>query len=210
MMCFYIDTTSNYLYTGISKDNLLLIDRKLNFAHDLSTFALDEVRKMFLDAKVEPNDIDKIIVVNGPGSFTGIRIGVTIAKLFAFLLHKDITTVSSLEAMNVSNKEDKLHVPIINARRGYVFGAIYDKDEVVLPEQYITIEKLKLILMGLNKEYVYISNDVFNDLETVKYDPDILKIINTYKDRESINPHQVNPTYLKLTEAEENKMKDNL
>ncbi len=208
MMCFYIDTTSNYLYTGISKDNLLLIERKLNFAHDLSTFALDEVRKMFLDAKVEPNDIDKIIVVNGPGSFTGIRIGVTIAKLFAFLLHKDITTISSLEAMNVSNKDDKLHVPIINARRGYVFGAIYDKGEVVLPEQYITIEKLKLILMGLNKEYVYISNDVFNDLETVKYDPDILKIINTYKDRERINPHQVNPTYLKLTEAEENKMKD--
>ena len=210
MMCFYIDTTSNYLYTGISKDNLLLIERKLNFAHDLSTFALDEVRKMFLDAKVEPNDIDKIIVVNGPGSFTGIRIGVTIAKLYAFLLHKDITTISSLEAMNVSNKEDKLHVPIINARRGYVFGAIYDKDEVVLPEQYITIEKLKLILMGLNKEYIYISNDVFNDLETVKYDPDILEIINTYKDRECINPHQVNPTYLKLTEAEENKMKDNL
>ena len=210
MMCFYIDTTSNYLYTGISKDNLLLIERKLNLAHDLSTFALDEVRKMFLEVKVEPEDIDKIIVVNGPGSFTGIRIGVTIAKIYAYLLHKDIITVSSLEAMNVSNKEDKLHVPIINARRGYVFGAIYDKDNIVLEEQYLTIEKLKLFLMGLNKDYVFISNDSFNDLETVKYDPDILKIINTYQNRDSINPHQVNPVYLKLTEAEENKMKDNL
>ena len=209
MMCFYIDTTSNYLYTGISKNNLLLIERKLNLARDLSTFALDEVRKMFDEVKIKPNDIDKIIVVNGPGSFTGIRIGVTIAKLYAYLLHKDIVTVSSLEAMNVSNKENKLHVPIINARRGYVFGAIYDNDKVVLEEQYITIEKLKLILMGLNKEYIYISNDVFNDLETVKYEPDILTIINTYKEREGINPHQVNPVYLKLTEAEENKMKDN-
>ena len=210
MMCFYIDTTSNYLYTGISKDNLLLIERKLNLAHDLSTFALDEVRKMFLEVKVEPEDIDKIIVVNGPGSFTGIRIGVTIAKIYAYLLHKDIITVSSLEAMNVSNKEDKLHVPIINARRGYVFGAIYDKDNIVLEEQYLTLEKLNLFLMGLNKDYVFISNDSFNDLETVKYDPDILKIINTYQNRDSINPHQVNPVYLKLTEAEENKMKDNL
>ena len=210
MICFYIDTTSNYLYIGLSRDNLLLIERKLNFAHDLSTFALDEVRKMFMDAKVEPNDIDKIIVVNGPGSFTGIRIGVTIAKLFAFLLHKDIVTVSSLEAMNVSNKENKLHVPIINARRGYVFGGIFDKDKVILEEQYITIEKLKLILNGLNKEYVYISNDLFNDIDPIKYDPDIIKIINTYKDRDSINPHQVNPVYLKLTEAEENKMKGNI
>lgn len=209
MICFYIDTTSNYLYTGLSKDNLLLIERKLNLAHDLSTFALDEVRKMFNEANVDVHDVDKIIVVNGPGSFTGIRIGVTIAKLYAYLLKKDITTISSLEAMNVSNKEDCLHVPIINARRGYVFGAIYNNDEVVLEEQYMTIEKLKLVLMGMNKKYVFISNDKFNDLEVVGYDPDILKIINTYKNRETINPHFVNPIYLKLTEAEENRLKDN-
>lgn len=209
MICFYIDTTSNYLYTGLSKDNLLLIERKLNLAHDLSTFALDEVRKMFNEANVDVHDVDKIIVVNGPGSFTGIRIGVTIAKLYAYLLKKDITTISSLEAMNVSNKEDCLHVPIINARRGYVFGAIYNNDEVVLEEQYMTIEKLKLVLMGMNKKYVFISNDKFNDLEVVGYDPDILKIINTYKNREPINPHFVNPIYLKLTEAEENRLKDN-
>ncbi len=209
MICFYIDTTSNYLYTGLSKDNLLLIERKLNLAHDLSTFALDEVRKMFNEANVDVHDVDKIIVVNGPGSFTGIRIGVTIAKLYAYLLKKDITTISSLEAMNVSNKEDCLHVPIINARRGYVFGAIYNNDEVVLEEQYMTIEKLKLVLMGINKKYVFISNDKFNDLEVVGYDPDILKIINTFKNREPINPHFVNPIYLKLTEAEENRLKDN-
>ena len=209
MICFYIDTTSNYLYTGLSKDNLLLIERKLNLAHDLSTFALDEVRKMFNEANVDVHDVDKIIVVNGPGSFTGIRIGVIIAKLNAYLLKKDITTISSLEAMNVSNKEDCLHVPIINARRSYVFGAIYNNDEVVLEEQYMTIEKLKLVLMGMNKKYVFISNDKFNDLEVVGYDPDILKIINTYKNRETINPHFVNPIYLKLTEAEENRLKDN-
>ena len=209
MICFYIDTTSNYLYTGLSKDNLLLIERKLNLAHDLSTFALDEVRKMFLEVNIDVNDVDKIIVVNGPGSFTGIRIGVTIAKLYAYLLHKDITTISSLEAMNISNNDDCLHVPIINARRGYVFGAVYNNDEVVLEEQYMTIEKLKLVLMGLNKKYVFISNDSFADLEVERYDPDINKIIKTYKDREPINPHFVNPIYLKLTEAEENRLKDN-
>ena len=210
MICFYIDTTSNYLYTGLSKDNLLLIERKLNLSHDLSTFALDEVRKMFLEAKVEPNDVDKIIVVNGPGSFTGIRIGVTIAKVYAYLLKKEIITISSLEAMNISCSEDKLHVPIINARRGYVYGAIYDGDRTVLMEQYITLEKLKLILIGQKKDYVFISNDKFDDFGCKNYDPDILKIINAFKDRGGTDPHFVNPVYLKLTEAEENKMKDNL
>ena len=209
MICFYIDTTSNYLYTGLSKDNLLLIERKLNLAHDLSTFALDEVRKMFSDAKVEPKDVDKIIVVNGPGSFTGIRIGVTIAKVYAYLLKKEIITISSLEAMNVSSKDNKLHVPIINARRGYVYGAIYDGDRTVLMEQYITLEKLKLILIGQKKDYVFISNDKFDDFGCQEYDPDILKIINTFSDRGGTDPHFVNPVYLKLTEAEENKNKDN-
>ena len=210
MICFYIDTTSNYLYTGLSKDNLLLIERKLNLSHDLSTFALDEVRKMFLEAKVEPNEVDKIIVVNGPGSFTGIRIGVTIAKVYAYLLKKEIITISSLEAMNISCSEDNLHVPIINARRGYVYGAIYDGDRTVLMEQYITLEKLKLILIGQKKDYVFISNDKFDDFGCKNYDPDILKIINAFKDRGRIDSHFVNPVYLKLTEAEENKMKDNL
>ena len=208
MICFYIDTTSNYLYTGLSRDNLLLIERKLNLAHDLSTFALDEIRKMFCEAKIEPKDVDKIIVVNGPGSFTGIRIGVTIAKVYAYLLKKEIITISSLEAMNVSSKDDKLHVPIINARRGYVYGAIYDGDRTILMEQYITLEKLKLILIGQKKDYVFISNDKFDDFGCQNYDPDILKIINTFSDRGGTEPHFVNPVYLKLTEAEENKMKE--
>ena len=208
MICFYIDTTSNYLYTGLSKDNLLLIERKLNLSHDLSTFALDEVRNMYEEANVNPKDVDKIIVVNGPGSFTGIRIGVTIAKVYAYLLKKDIITISSLEAMNVSNSSDKLHVPIINARRGFVYGAIYDGERTVLMEQHISLEKLKLILIGLKRDYEFISNDKFDDFGTIPYDPDILKIINTFKDRGPTDPHFVNPMYLKLTEAEENKMKE--
>ena len=62
--------------------------------------------------------------------------------------------------------------------------------------------------MGLNKDYVFISNDQFNDIKPISYDPDLLKIINTFKNRDNINPHSVNPKYLKLTEAEENKEKE--
>ena len=76
-----------------------------------------------------------------------------------------------------------------------------------MKEQYLSLEKLYLILNGLNKDYVFISNDSF-DFECLKYDPDILKIVKKYRDREGINPHIVNPLYLKLTEAEENKLKE--
>lgn len=208
MTLFYIDTSTNYLYTGIVKDNNLLIERKLNLSHDLSTFAIDEVDKMFREVDFDVKDIDKIIVVSGPGSFTGIRIGMTLAKVYAYCLNKEITTITSLDAMKESINYDGLIVPIIDARRGYVYAGIYDMDKEVIPNQHISLDKLKLILSGLEKKYVFISNDIFKDVETIKYNPNILKIVLKYQDKKSINPHLVEPTYFKLTEAEENLKKD--
>ena len=207
MTFFYIDTTSSYLYTGIVRDNNLLSCIKKNLGKELSIYTVDEVNKMFSSVNLKPTDIDKIIVVNGPGSFTGIRIGVTLAKIMAWSLNIPITTITSLEAMAKSVKSDKLVVPIINARREACYAAIYDNNKVILEGQYLKIEKLKMILMGLGKDYKFISNDKF-DFNTLEYNPDILNIVDYYKDKECINPHLVNPEYLKLTEAEENRLND--
>lgn len=207
MTTFYIDTSSSYLYTGIVKDNNLLNEKKELLGHNLSIYTQDMVKRMFDEVNLKPNDIDKIIIVNGPGSFTGIRIGVTLAKIFAYSLNKKITIISSLEAMSKSIKTDKLIVPLIDARREACYAAIYDNDKCILDGCYLTLEKLSLFLNGLGKEYVFVSNDKF-DFETVKYNPDILEIVKYYQDKEDINPHLVNPSYLKLTEAEENKLKE--
>ena len=208
MTFFYIDTTSSYLYTGIVKDNKLLCERKENLGKNLSIYTVSIVNEMFDEVGLKPKDVDKIIVVNGPGSFTGIRIGVTLAKIMAWSLNIPITTITSLVAMAESIKSDKLIVPIINARREACYGAIYDGDKEILKGEYLTIEKLKMILIGLNKDYIFVSNDSF-PFEVKKYDPDIINIVLKNKDKEEINPHLVNPCYLKLTEAEENRLKDN-
>ena len=208
MTIFYIDTTSSYLYTGIIRDNKLISERKENLGKNLSIYTVSIVDEMFNEANIKPSDINKIIVVNGPGSFTGIRIGVTVAKIMAWSLNIPITTITSLEAMAKSIKTDKLIVPIINARREACYGAIFDGNNNLLPGEYMTIEKLKMMLIGLNREYVFISNDGFS-FEVKKYDPDILNIVLFYQNKECINSHMVNPVYLKLTEAEENRLKDN-
>ena len=207
MTVFYIDTTSRELYTGIVQDNKLLIQKKECLSNNLSTFTVDVVAKMFEEANIYPKDIDKIIVVNGPGSFTGIRIGVTLAKIYAYSFNIPITTITSLEAMKESVDTNKLIVPILNARRNACYAAIFDGDSIIMEGKYLTIEKLHLILLGLGKEYVYVSNDKF-EFDTMSYDPDILKIVSKYQDKEAINPHIVNPNYLKLTEAEENRLKE--
>lgn len=205
MTYFYIDTSSSYLYTGIIKDNLLLGEIKKEFGSQLSKYAVSEISNLFKTTKINPNEIDKIIVVSGPGSFTGIRIGMTFAKIFAWTFNIKITTITSLEAMQVSANSNKVLVPIIDARRGYVYAGVYKNNKSLLKNQYIKLEDLNEYLSNLNEEYFYITNDSkFNYINCVKYDPNILNIVLNYANKKDINPHLIEPDYLKLTEAEEN------
>lgn len=206
MNLFYIDTSSSYLYAGIICNDVLKASIKKNFSKDLSKYALNEIKKLFNEIDILPNEIDKIIVVSGPGSFTGIRIGMTIAKIFAFSLKKEIITISSLEAMAYSNNLNVYKVPILDARRGYVYSGVYDENnKIIFENQYISLDKLNNYLNTLNKEYLFITNDSkLSELNRVKYDPDILKIVDIAKNKKCVNPHLVEPLYLKLTEAEEN------
>lgn len=207
MRYLYIDTSSSYLYAAIAEDDKLISEIKEDCGQNMSIDALPKIVSMFNDNNLEAKDINKIIVVNGPGSFTGIRIGITIAKVYAWGLNIPITTINSLEAMAISSNNDLIHIPMINARRGYVFAAVFDKDyKVLLEPQHIKLDNL---LQKLNKynDYEFISNDEFDLVEkTEKYNPDLLKIINHFKDKKEISPHAVNPEYLKLTEAEESKL----
>ena len=210
MRILYIDTTTSNLYTAIYEDNKIITSISDSFGKDLSKVALDKIKSMLDNTNLKPNDIDKIIVVNGPGSFTGIRIGVTIAKTFAYSLNKDITTISSLQAMALScSSNTKYIVPIIDARRGFVYTSIYDNEgNVVLQDKYISLESLKQACDNLIDEYSVVGSNLNLGMEYEEYEPDFLKIINKYRDKENINPHLVNPIYLKLTEAEENKKQE--
>ena len=86
MRYLYIDTSSSYLYSAIVEDSKLLGEVKENYGQSLSEVALPRIVSMFDKLSLTAKDIDKIFVVNGPGSFTGIRIGVTIAKVYAWSL----------------------------------------------------------------------------------------------------------------------------
>lgn len=207
MRYLYIDTSSSYLYTAIVENRKLLSEIKEDFGQSLSEVALPKIASMFENTNLEAKDINKIIVVDGPGSFTGIRIGITIAKVYAWSLNIPITTITSLEAMSLSSEEEKIHVPMINARRGYVYTAIYDKDyNELLKPQHIKLEELQEKLETMD-EYEYISNDKFDGINNIKeYNPNLEKVVNYFKDKDSVNPHAVNPEYLKLTAAEESKL----
>ena len=206
MKILYIDTSSSFLYSAIYENNTIISEVKEEYGQSLSEVALPKIVEMFTNNNLSPKAVDKIIVVNGPGSFTGIRIGVTIAKVFAWTLKIPITTILSLEAMSISSEKNSYHIPIINARRGFVFAAIYDENQnCIIKPQHIKITELKKELDKI-VDYEIISNDEFDELDNIKkYNPNILKIVEHFKNKKEISAHAVNPEYLKLTEAEENK-----
>ena len=123
MKILYLDTSSSFLYAGLVFDEKLIDQINERLDKDLSKLALSKISKMFIENNITPDEINKIIVVNGPGSFTGVRIGLTIAKTFAWAKQIPIIPISSLEAMALSYEEKEVHyvIPIIDARRNFVF-----------------------------------------------------------------------------------------
>ena len=206
MRVLYIDTSSDYLYSGIVVDDKLVSSIKKKYEKDLSKEALPKIIELFDEADITPKDLDKIIVVNGPGSFTGIRIGITIAKTIAWALNINITPISGLTAIAISTNTNTYKMPLIDARRGYVYGGIYDKDNnKVIEDSHIELKELLDKSKDLGEVTVITNNDldINININKEKYNPDILKIVKHYENSDGINPHLVNPIYLKKTEAEE-------
>ena len=204
MKVLYVDTSSDYLYSGIVINDVLVSECQEKLGKDLSKEALPRIIGVFKKANITPKDLDKIIVVTGPGSFTGIRIGVTIAKTIAWSLNIPIVPISGLTAMAISNKQDGYSMPLIDARRGFVYGALYDNNiNSIVEDSHIFLEELVKKCYDYRPITVITNNEIVTNYNVNGYEPDILKIVTYFKNKEGLNPHMINPIYLKKTEAEE-------
>lgn len=200
MKSLFINTSSFYMSLAILEDDKLLYKKEEEILVDMASKIIPEIELSFNNVPFELKDINKIFVVNGPGSFTGVRVGVTVAKTIAWALKKDVIPLSSLELLATTSVENNHVISAIDARRGYVFAGVYDKDlNVIMPDKYVLKADLE---------------DYLNDGTIVSYDKldgasmpviDIVKIVEKHKNDAPINPHALKPNYLKLTEAEEKK-----
>ncbi len=197
MTSLFINTSTKRLVVAITKDDKVLFEYSDTNSNELSSKIMPIIDEAFIKADLKPSDIDTIFVTNGPGSFTGIRIGLTIAKVMAWSLKIKVVPISSLELM--ASSLDGVKAPLIDARRGYVFAGLYDNDlNQIRPDRYILLDEF----LKENKDIKFISHDEF-EFEVNDLNYDILKVIKKHKDDAGINPHALNPNYLKLTEAEE-------
>ena len=100
-MILFIDTHTELITIALkTKNNLFIKTKESEYSHSIYTMPM--IKEIFKENNLNVQDLDEVVVVNGPGSFTGIRIGLSIAKTIAYALNLKIHTISTLKAYLIS------------------------------------------------------------------------------------------------------------
>ncbi len=193
MSTLIIDTSTKYLYLCLVKDNKviqeILEDGNKNHAPH-SVLLIEEILK---NNNININDLNEVVCGIGPGSYTGLRISLTIAKMICSFKNIPLKTISTLYLMS-SAYEGRI-VPVISARRENYFCGGYENNKSLFDEGVKTKEEIELII----SDFKYIEEDMF------KVNP--IKVIENSKLESKVD--EVVPNYLRITEAEYNLKKKN-
>ncbi|WP_144511463.1 tRNA (adenosine(37)-N6)-threonylcarbamoyltransferase complex dimerization subunit type 1 TsaB [Bacillus sp. FJAT-22090] len=222
MIWLGIDTSHTPLSVAVMKDEQVLASFQSSVKITHSIGAMPAIEELLKKVDIQPNEIDAIAVAKGPGSYTGVRIGVTIGKTLAWTLNIPIFSVSSLQVLagNVPYFPG-IVCAIMDARRGNVFAGIYVNGEVV-KESHMSLVELLATVDEMDQPVIFVGMDVdihWDPIKEVLGDkvhrtngafalPNAAVLIELAKKQESSEVHTTVPEYLRITEAEANWMKE--
>ncbi|MFL6557228.1 MAG: tRNA (adenosine(37)-N6)-threonylcarbamoyltransferase complex dimerization subunit type 1 TsaB [Bacillus sp. (in: firmicutes)] len=222
MTILAIDTSNYALGVALLEDNQVLGEYITNLKKNHSVRIMPAIQTLMKDCEKVPADLTKIVVAKGPGSYTGVRIGVTIAKTLAWTLKIPLVGISSLEilASGVGRYFDGYVSPLFDARRGQVYTGLYQYQN----DELQTIEEDRLVMLvdraedlkNSGKAILFVGNDlplhqaaieaalgsqaVFAASTEQNPRPSELALLGKDKPGEDI--HSFVPNYIRLAEAE--------
>lgn len=163
-----IDTSHKLLVVGLVRDSKVLVYKQESLAKRQSESLIPFVEEVLAESNLSSKDIDEIVLTSGPGSYTGLRIGMTFVKVFALTSNVKVYTVNTL--LSISGMRDVF--VMLDARSKRVFGG-YCKDGTIAKEKIYQLDEVKdihheklgdLSLLGLEDEY----NNVVDNIMSVK------------------------------------------
>ena len=182
MYSLFIDTHDKNVIIIIYKDGKVTGMKNLESKSKHSEITMPTIDSLFSELKLDIKDISEVIVVNGPGSFTGERIAVTIGKTIAYCLSIPIKVIDSLSIMAINIDKDTKYVSLPD--RNGAFVGVFDKNNKPL-EDFLYLNKSNY------EEYV----NKYEVIDNVEIDYE--KVYEYIKGIESINPHEAKPLYVK-------------
>lgn len=230
MYILAIDTSSKPLSVAVADEHEVLSEITINQKMTHSQTLMPAVDNVLKYAGLTVQEMDRFAVAQGPGSYTGIRIGVTTAKTLAWTLHKPLVGLSSLQVLASSvTQTPKLLVPVMDARRNNVFAGAYQwlqKPQArlanVLKDRHMSMAQLLAEVKMLQEPAIFIGEvagfkaQIF---EALGQQAEFTTAFNNLPHSGNLatmaltaptvaNIDQFTPNYLRKTEAEVNWLKD--
>ena len=201
MITLFIDTSNQDVSIALLKDGKVINKITKSIPNEHSKYAVSYIDEVLKKSEITPKEVQSIMVVNGPGSFTGVRIGLTIAKVYALLNNIKVTLISSLKCLAIGNNKNKYILSLINARNDNYYIGFYDNNyNDVINEHFGNIEEVNDIINKYNDVLVVSNNSDIDNVKVIN-ELDIESIYEYYKDKVKVNPHMVLPNYLKLPQV---------
>lgn len=223
MKTLAIDTSNQTLAIAVIDGQEILGQSQTMAIKNHSSALMPAIDLLMQSVGVLPQQLERIAVAQGPGSYTGLRIGVTTAKTLADTLHIPLVGVSSLKniAANCVGVL-KVIVPLFDARRNNVYAGGYRWQEgelqSVIPDQHVALPTLLHALAELHTEVLFVGADAakfapqiteampsaqINHVSLWNY-PNGVVLAELSETEEPVSSiHDFVPEYLKLVEAEE-------
>ena len=190
MLRLFLNTSNKYLYLCLMEDDNIVNEVLMEGNNNHSEKLIDVLEEFLNNNQITVDDLDELYVGRGPGSYTGVRIACTVAKVLAYAKGIKLFSFSSLDLI-LSNELKNLGIyqVVMDARRGNSFAKVVkvsEQDiEVLLDETFIENEVLK----NQYGEYKVIN------VEDTKYQVDLLLKYNLIKEEKDV--HAFVPTYLR-------------
>ena len=176
MKILSIETSSKVCAVALMEDDKLINEKILEDENTHSVKLMPLVDELLKKSNITLNEIDLFACVNGPGSFTGIRIGIATVKAFADATNKKTIGISSLEALAYNVEENGIICAVIDAKNENVYSGFFEKSNC-------TIKQLKAPEFNTIKNIVEQANNIKENIIFVgdavqKYKDSILEVLN--------------------------------
>lgn len=222
MNALAIDTSTYVMGVAVIKDGKIAGELMTHMKKNHSLRLMPAIRFLLEEVELEPKELQRIIVSEGPGSYTGVRIGVTTGKTLAWSLGIPVVGVSSLEILAQNGRYFQGYIsPFFDARRGQIYTGLYkceagkikqiEKDQIILHEDWLKgLEKLGEPVLFLSPDMemheplvreVLGEAAVLGEKSEMALRPGELAQLGMEKDVEG-SVHDFKPNYIRLAEAE--------
>ena len=166
MIVLSIDSSSKVATVAILKDDVLLGEYILNDKREHSVILVPLIENLLKECNLTIDDIDGYVVSKGPGSFTGLRIGMATVKGMSFGNNKPYISISSLDALAYNLISfNGIICPIMDALRENVYTALYknnnDNLEKIMDYTAMDIDKLVDLLKNKNEDVIFVGDGVY-------------------------------------------------